>query len=196
MVIVIAGYAENINEMLDLNVGLKSRFTQQFDFLPWSPEQSFAFFETQLAEKETFKLQPACRSVLVSAFSKLTSLAGWGNGRDVTQLWKDTKLYRSDRVATMTGKTNKDIEAADVLQATQAMIERRERSPSQPSPMQRRDLHGLHQPPLPQQQFAPPLEAQRSATKARSSETTNQVIFQLPNVISPLLTQFPGAITS
>jgi len=172
MVIIIAGYTEDINAMLDLNVGLKSRFTQQFEFLPWSPKQSFAFFETQ-ADKEGFRLQLTCKAILVEAFSKLTSLAGWGNGRDVTLLWKDTRMYRSDRVAKMTEKVNKDIEPSDVLKATQDMLERRERSPSQQVPVQRHDYQ--LPPPMHQQQFAPPHEAPHSTTKSRSNKTTNQV---------------------
>lgn len=97
VVIVIAGYPHEIHEMLKSNSGLKSRFTHFFQFPDWEPKDCAAFFQ-MLAGKNNFELEEGVLDYVHQGCSKLMSLDGWGNGRDVTRLWEVTKENRSERV--------------------------------------------------------------------------------------------------
>ena len=94
--IVIAGYQDEINEMLNTNSGLKSRFTHFFDFPDWEAEDCVKFF-SMLAEKEHFSLGDGVMDEIDRGCSVLSKLDGWGNGRDVTKLWKESKGQRAHR---------------------------------------------------------------------------------------------------
>uniref|UniRef100_A0A0G4I8T0 AAA+ ATPase domain-containing protein n=1 Tax=Chromera velia CCMP2878 TaxID=1169474 RepID=A0A0G4I8T0_9ALVE len=74
MVVILEGYERDISDMLDRNVGLKSRFSQYFHFPDWDVRDC------------------------VSGFGKLLKLDGWGNGRDVDRAWKNAQTKRAVRV--------------------------------------------------------------------------------------------------
>ncbi len=97
VLIVIAGYPTEINDMLNSNQGLKSRFTDFFDFPDWSPSDCVSFFKMCL-ESEHFAAGDGVYDKVLDGCSVLVSLDGWANGRDVTKLWSDAKNERADRV--------------------------------------------------------------------------------------------------
>lgn len=121
VVVVIAGYPAEIHEMLRSNSGLKSRFTHFFEFPDWKPEDCVAFFE-MLATKNGFELKDGVREEIAKGCTKLMALDGWGNGRDVTQLWHDTKAARDGRVYSLVGFPGKIIETPDVGEAVGNML--------------------------------------------------------------------------
>lgn len=103
MVIIIAGYAKDIDLMLNRNegfyyliAGLKSRFTKFFEFKDWSSTHS-AENLIEFAKKEGFRVDIKISEVL-EKFERLIALPGWANGRDVNQIWTNTKRNRSSRV--------------------------------------------------------------------------------------------------
>lgn len=97
MVIIIAGYPRDMDQMLNRNVGLKSRFTKNFDFKDWEAKHCADFFLAH-AEKENWEMPSDVRDMLESNFESIRALAGWANGRDVLRIWKDTLEYRANRV--------------------------------------------------------------------------------------------------
>jgi len=129
LVIIIAGYAGDIDEMLDRNVGLKSRFTQYFDFQDWLPTDATHFF-LNLAECENFIIPSSevhkINEFLDSKFEDLRKLPGWANARDVKQLWKNTFKFRSTRVVN-SPEDVKTVCLLDVRQAFDEMILSREK---------------------------------------------------------------------
>lgn len=97
VVIIIAGYPRDIDDMLNRNVGLKSRFNQFYDFNDWLPEHCSKRY-LDLALKENLAFEPELEPFLKEHFSKIKLLAGWANARDVNQIWKDSLKVRSSRV--------------------------------------------------------------------------------------------------
>eukprot|EP00923_Selenidium_pygospionis_P041082 GHVN01071129.1.p1 GENE.GHVN01071129.1~~GHVN01071129.1.p1 ORF type:complete len:638 (+),score=127.86 GHVN01071129.1:193-1914(+) len=122
--VVIAGYTDQIDEMLDRNSGLKSRFTQMIEFPSWKKEDCVSFYE-HLARKEAFELEKGVELLISAGCSSLLSLNGWGNGRDVTQLWKASKALRAERVFG-TADGGKVITKMDAKGAVHEMLKRRE----------------------------------------------------------------------
>jgi len=154
MVIIIAGYQADINDMLDRNVGLKSRFTQQFDFLSWSPQQCYVYFKEQAA-RDAFVLEAACEKDMIDGCSKLIELPGWGNGRDLTQLWKSTVSHRANRIVDSSkAQTTKTITSSDVLSAINDMLQRRKVDPSVDPAKKTPARPMFYPPPRPQEQHA------------------------------------------
>jgi replication-associated recombination protein RarA len=88
MVIIIAGYRNEMDTMLNSNPGLKSRFNRFLDFLDWTEDNCVRFF-TDLAAKNNYCVPNDLAAVLSQGFSELKKYRGWGNGRDVNQIWNE-----------------------------------------------------------------------------------------------------------
>lgn len=123
VLIIIAGYTTEINEMLDSNQGLKSRFTDFFDFPDWNPSDCVAFFKLRM-EQEIFVAGDGVYEKIEEGCQVLASLDGFGNGRDVTSLWRHAKSERADRVHD-TGELERKILLADVQVGIASMTQAR-----------------------------------------------------------------------
>ena len=123
VLIIIAGYPHDLDEMFKSNSGLKSRFTQFFEFPDWEPVDCVAFFK-HCAEKENFApLGDGTTKIIEEGFEILTKLAGFANGRDVKAVWEGTKSHRSDRVFDHPeGEGAKTIQLSDAKAAMESMV--------------------------------------------------------------------------
>jgi len=133
LVIIIAGYHADIAKMLDTNQGLKSRFEHHLEFPDWAPKDCVDGFN-QRAVRGNYTIHPEARVCLETGFSKLKSLNGWGNARDVEQVWKSTLQNRACRVVDLKNADRVLIEA-DIRVAMESLIKARE-SGSGHKPMQ------------------------------------------------------------
>ncbi|KAG1712488.1 hypothetical protein DVH05_000232 [Phytophthora capsici] len=97
MVIIIAGYPKDMDQMLDRNVGLKSRFTKFIDFPDWEAQDAVMFLSGK-AETENFEVESEAVLSLQKTFVELKKLANFGNGRDAVRVWEELKRCRSQRV--------------------------------------------------------------------------------------------------
>ena len=91
IIVILAGYEENMNELLRVNKGLSSRFSEEVFFANMGPEDCWNFLQRSLTktgivlgEEETGTLL----SEIISLFRELSSLASWGNGRDLQTISK------------------------------------------------------------------------------------------------------------
>lgn len=99
MVIIIAGYTDAINEMLNTNVGLKSRFTEFFDFEDWKPNDCLNFIKDKFKKEGfLFDISNEEELLLIDQFRIMSELPGQGNGRDVIEISKKSIKIRSLRV--------------------------------------------------------------------------------------------------
>merc|ERR550539_292032 len=124
LVIVIAGYEADIDKMLNGNSGLKSRFTEYFNFPDWDTNDCVQFFNS-LAKKENFVLSAGINEVLFYQCDRLMKLDGWGNGRDITRIWKKSLEQRASRIA-KSNDMERCIEGIDVEEALGELISARE----------------------------------------------------------------------
>ncbi|MDD4865819.1 MAG: AAA family ATPase [Mycobacterium sp.] len=105
LVVIIAGYPDDIKQLLATNDGLSSRFTRHITFSSYSPEEIGAIAEV-LAPKSNALLPPESRDVIVSetraalmvsdhAGRRLLDVAG--NGRFVRNVLESAAEYRDLR---------------------------------------------------------------------------------------------------
>lgn len=91
IVVILAGYDENMNELLRVNKGLSSRFSEEVVFVNMGADDCWNFLQRNLTktgivigEEESGVLLPE----IISLFRELSSLASWGNGRDLQTISK------------------------------------------------------------------------------------------------------------
>jgi hypothetical protein len=127
-VIIVAGYKNEMDQMLNRNPGLKSRFTHTLDFLDWQTQDCVTHCQS-LAKKEGFSaLSDDCLEVISSTFSVLRERPGWANGRDVKHFWELVTRKRSSRVVHLKTLQNKEVICEDIHLAAADMISSRPES--------------------------------------------------------------------
>ncbi|OWZ08827.1 hypothetical protein PHMEG_00018571, partial [Phytophthora megakarya] len=120
MVIIIAGYPKDMDQMLDRNVGLKSRFTRFIDFVDWEAQDAVVFL-SEKAEAENFEVESDAVVSLQKTFVELKKLSNFGNGRDAMRVWKNLLECRSQRVVNEP-EQERTITESDADKAGQAIL--------------------------------------------------------------------------
>ncbi|KAL2044224.1 hypothetical protein N7G274_002929 [Stereocaulon virgatum] len=107
IIVILAGYTDSMNELLRVNQGLSSRFSEEVIFTNMEPEDCWKFLQ-QYLEKTGIAIEgtntPVSFSKIISLFRELTSLPSWGNGRDVQTI---SKLITSTTFRTAGSSTSK-----------------------------------------------------------------------------------------
>lgn len=101
MVVILAGYDDDINRLLSVNPGLSSRFSEVISFNSLAPEKCIELLVRRLDQKrDKMKskakldlsalepMNPRLESDFSERFKKLAELKGWANARDVETLAK------------------------------------------------------------------------------------------------------------
>lgn len=171
IVVVLAGYTADINQLLSVNTGLSSRFPDEIIFRNMEPSQCLEVLSREL-KKDDIQFpelsDPDCSGYFTMNYlvAQLATLPGWGNARDMNTLaqqmsniaWKSV-AEEPDAKLTL---SLKDAEAC----IRQLLIERRERSENLPPSRERPSTH----PPVQQMSDAPP--PPQIATSSRSAMAT------------------------
>jgi AAA+ superfamily predicted ATPase len=129
-VVILAGYEKEMHTMLELNPGLKSRFTSYVHFEDLSPAKCAAIVAKRLGESQpvafTLSDAPACMTRLESAFAELQDplRPGWANGRDAMEMAKKVARRRAARVAKVGGVSHVVLEE-DVAMACKEFFDSR-----------------------------------------------------------------------
>lgn len=123
LVIIIAGYPKDMEQMLARNVGLKSRFTRYMDFLDWASEDCVKFF-IKKAENDNFAIDEQTKNIVGEGCEELRSYPGWGNARDLIAMWKVIIEQRASRVVN-TPEDRKTITKEDCHKAVSKMLSER-----------------------------------------------------------------------
>lgn len=114
--IILAGYTEEMNNLIQLNPGFESRIQFTINFPDYSAEELLEIFNG-LCKKEKYKLSENCKDTLLNNFNSVKNEKNFGNGRYVRNLFEKIKFEQADRVIQTNSKsinsiTNKDIESA------------------------------------------------------------------------------------
>jgi hypothetical protein len=101
MVIILAGYDNDMNNLLRVNEGLSSRFADEISFPPLSPGHCLQLLENRLKQSQIAfpsVKDPAIRQELLDAITQMSKLPSWGNARDVQTLAKSMvrAVYQSN----------------------------------------------------------------------------------------------------
>jgi hypothetical protein len=118
LVVIVAGYTARMQDFLDSNPGLRSRFNKHVHFDDYEVEQLVEIFKT-FCRKADFRLAEGAEQGLVSVFRVLTASRDetFGNARTARNLFEATLSKQANRLVALP-KVDKDIlstiEAADI----------------------------------------------------------------------------------
>lgn len=184
IVVILAGYDKDINNLISINPGLASRFPEQIVFTNMSPEHCLAVLKRSIEEQDIQTppiLDPESRlhKDLVVFLKQLASLPSWGNARDIKTLAK-TMVGSVYRLQASTSNALA-ISADEIVRYIKAMLEeRKERSVNLPS----NTAAGIPQEFLQQlQDPQPPMPIATTTTQARKlAELPPKPIETLPSL--------------
>ncbi|NQV02980.1 MAG: AAA family ATPase, partial [Bacteroidia bacterium] len=122
LVVIMAGYPDEMDRLIKSNPGLKSRFNRYFDFTDFKPKELYQIFLV-FCEKHEIKLEKEAdqriRMYLKNAFNRRDR--SFGNGRMVRNFYEKLIQAQSDRIVNATGEittellttlTNEDVKKA------------------------------------------------------------------------------------
>ena len=100
LIVVAAGYTDEMRDFLDANPGMRSRIARTIEFPDYSAAELAAIFRS-MAKKNDFTLAPDLEAGLDAAIAKLTARRDrtFGNARFVRQLFEDATGRQANRLA-------------------------------------------------------------------------------------------------
>lgn len=116
LVIILAGYDNDMNNLLRVNEGLNSRFADEIVFPSLTPEHCVQLLEERLKQDNISAPalnDPALMRQFLSAIHELSQLPAWGNARDIQTLAKS--------MVRLAYQTHADSTSQLVLPSEQAM---------------------------------------------------------------------------
>lgn len=107
LVVIVAGYTDEMSEFIESNPGLKSRFNRYFYFNDYEPDELLSIFE-KFCSKSHFKLTDATRNRLKDLFTSLynTRDRTFGNARIVRNLFEKSIERQANRLAVLSDLTD------------------------------------------------------------------------------------------
>ena len=112
LIVIVAGYTGPMENFINSNPGLESRFNKYIFFPDYNGEQLTAMFRKR-CEKNGYTLSEEADAAAVDFFTQLYEERSdnFGNGRDVRNAFEDMVVRQSNRVAAMENPTKEDLMA-------------------------------------------------------------------------------------
>lgn len=97
-IVIAAGYPDLMNDFLEANPGLKSRFTHNFVFEDYDPNELMTIFN-EMAKNEDYRIANSAEVMLTKEFTKLYRSRdnNFGNARTVRKIFENLKIQISKR---------------------------------------------------------------------------------------------------
>ncbi|MEV5492288.1 right-handed parallel beta-helix repeat-containing protein [Streptomyces bobili] len=108
VVVVAAGYSEQMESFLTANPGLASRFTRTIEFGNYAVDELVTITES-LCHRHQFELGPLTREALAVRFERMTRDASFGNGRAARAVFEDMVDRQAFRLAAMSDPAENDL---------------------------------------------------------------------------------------
>ena len=132
LVVIVAGYTELMEEFVDSNPGLRSRFNKYLDFADYTAEEMRGIFALQ-CKKSQYTLDDDAEALLTEYFTAVSEAAGeFGNARGVRNTFEKVLTAQANRIAhekEITRETLMRITKADVAEATGLPMEKSDAKP-------------------------------------------------------------------
>ncbi len=117
LVVIVAGYIDLMEEFIDSNPGLRSRFNKYIDFADYTAEEMLGIFKLN-CKKSEFEITAEAEEKIREYLALVSAEAGeFGNARGVRNTFEKILIEQANRLAEMSEVTRDDlmkIEACDV----------------------------------------------------------------------------------
>jgi len=126
VIVILAGYSEEINHLLRINPGLSSRFPEEVIFENINPQQGLALLVRELendgieVSKDFHETTSEQYLKAIGTLKQLSRLPSWGNGRDIKTLSKSLAAAALERTEDLSSPLIVNI--ADVARALNEML--------------------------------------------------------------------------
>lgn len=107
LVVIVAGYPDEMKRFINSNPGLKSRFNRYFNFDHYKPGELMKIFDV-FAKNVSFKVEEPARARLLSLLEELYEARDktFGNGRLVRNLFEKMVEKQANRIASVSPLTD------------------------------------------------------------------------------------------
>ena len=104
LMVIVAGYTDRMEDFLEANPGLKSRFDRTLTFDDYTPLELEAIFD-DLCVQNGLTLTDEAKVALRRSLRKMTRPKEFGNGRYVRSLFEQSLKRQSDRLLTLSNRS-------------------------------------------------------------------------------------------
>ncbi|OQX99601.1 MAG: hypothetical protein B6I20_09770 [Bacteroidetes bacterium 4572_117] len=139
LIVVVAGYTDEMERFVDSNPGLKSRFTRFFYFDDYKPAELLQIFKI-ISKNNKYKLEAQVDDVLLDFFTDVykNRSKSFGNGRFVRNIFEKISVAQSDRLfnldeSELTEKNLYTFVADDVKKVIKKLASKRKIIPNRPT---------------------------------------------------------------
>ncbi|AZM51727.1 sporulation protein [Streptomyces sp. WAC 01529] len=108
VVVIVAGYTEEMRRFLSVNPGVASRFSRTITFSDYAPEELLRIVEQQ-AEEHEYRLGTGAGEALLKYFTALPKGPAFGNGRTARQTFEAMVERHAGRVAQLPEPSTDDL---------------------------------------------------------------------------------------
>lgn len=121
LIVILAGYSKEMEEFINSNSGLQSRFNRYIDFPDYTTKELLQIFD-YMSKKNDYHLSPEASSKIVSVISDAVNHKDekFGNARFVRNLFEKIITQQANRISIESKITNKmlaTIEEIDIINA-------------------------------------------------------------------------------
>ena len=107
--VIVAGYPDEMADLIAANPGLKSRFPKTISFPDYSTDELLAIFES-ICGKQRYELDDASTERLRDVLDAEPRDKGFGNGRFARNLFEAAVSRHASRVARIDAPTDDDLQ--------------------------------------------------------------------------------------
>jgi SpoVK/Ycf46/Vps4 family AAA+-type ATPase len=123
-VVVLAGYPEEMEQLLTSNPGLRSRFDITVDFPDYSDEELMRIF-LGIVEENDYRLEGAAGRALAYLVEHMDRGRGFGNGREMRKLFSQVADIHASRLMKVKSPTARHLTALTALDFMPLVNEKR-----------------------------------------------------------------------
>ena len=111
LVVIVAGYTEQMEEFLDSNPGLRSRFNKKFEFPDYSSSELMQIF-TGMCEKNNYHLTDEAIEKATKYFNQTVETKGenFGNARDVRNYFEKSISKQATRIVKIASPSKDEVQ--------------------------------------------------------------------------------------
>jgi hypothetical protein len=108
IIVVLAGYPEEMAELVDANPGLRSRFPKFIDFPDYTTDELMAIF-TSLGKKQRYVCDAAAEAKVRAWIDAQPRVRGFGNGRLARNLFEAAVARQAGRLVSVENPTDEQL---------------------------------------------------------------------------------------